>query len=192
MGTVAVMGAARALAEKPAERPVIFLAVTGEEKGLLGSKYFAEKPLVPLRHIIFNLNNDGGGMADKDIVNVLGLHRTGISELVILACEEFGLTVNSDETFEFLFNASDNISFVSKGIPAMTYSPGFRVFNQETPAHYHRPSDEPETIDYDYYVKFVRAYAKTARNIANASARPQWVSGDRYEEAGKKLYNLQY
>lgn len=190
MGTVAVMGAAKAFSIQPAKRPVIFLAVTGEEKGLLGSKYFAENPLVPLHQIIFNLNNDGGGMADNDIVNVLGIKRTGTADMAISACEEFGLAVNSDGTLEFLFNASDNVSFVSKGIPAMTFSPGFRIFNQEIPKHYHRPSDEPETVDYEYYIKFVRAFARTARNIADASEKPQWIPGDPYEQAGKKLYNL--
>ena len=190
MGTVAVMGAAKAFSIQPAKRPVIFLAVTGEEKGLLGSKYFAENPLVPLHQIIFNLNNDGGGMADRDIVNVLGINRTGIADLAISACDEFGLAVNTDGTLEFLFNASDNVSFVSKGIPAMTFSPGFRVFSQDIPKHYHRPSDEPETVDYDYYIKFVRAFARTTRNIANSSKKPQWIPGDQYEQAGKKLYNI--
>jgi len=190
MGTVAVMGAAKAFAEHPARRSVIFLAVTGEEKGLLGSRYFANHPLVPLQQIIFNLNNDGGGMADTGYVNILGITRTGAEELITSACNQFGLDVNTDPAFEFLFNASDNVNFARKGIPAPTFSPGFKIFDQNTPKHYHRPSDEAETIDYTYYTKFVRAYARAARNIANAPDTPTWVEGDEYEQAGKELYKL--
>jgi len=188
MGTVAVMGAAKAFAEHPARRSVIFLAVTGEEKGLLGSRYFANHPVVPLHQIIFNLNNDGGGMADTGYVNILGITRTGAEELITSACNQFGLDVNTDPAFEFLFNASDNVNFARKGIPAPTFSPGFKTFDQNTPKHYHRPSDEAGTIDYEYYTKFVRAYARAARNIANATEAPTWVEGDEYEQAGKELY----
>ncbi len=190
MGTVAVMGAAKAFAEHPARRSVIFLAVTGEEKGLLGSRYFANHPLVPLQQIIFNLNSDGGGMADTGYVNILGITRTGAEELITSACNQFGLDVNTDPAFEFLFNASDNVNFARKGIPAPTFSPGFKTFDQNTPKHYHRPSDEAETIDYTYYTKYVRAYALAARNIANAPDTPIWIEGDEYEQAGKELYKL--
>jgi hypothetical protein len=190
MGTVAIMGAAKAFAEHPAMRSVIFLAVTGEEKGLLGSRYFAEHPMVPLHQIIFNLNNDGGGMADTGYVNILGIKRTGAEEFITSACNQFGLEVNTDPLFEFLFNASDNVNFARKGIPAPTFSPGFKTFDQNTPKHYHRPSDEAETIDYSYYTKYVRAYVRAARNIANAPDAPTWVEGDEYEQAGKELYKL--
>ncbi len=190
MGTVAVMGAAKAFAEHPARRSVIFLAVTGEEKGLLGSRYFANNPMVPLHQIIFNLNNDGGGMADTGYVNILGIERTGAEALISDACSQFGLAVNKDPLFEFLFNASDNVNFARKGIPAPTFSPGFKTFDMNTPPHYHRPSDEAETIDYDYYLQFVRAYARAARNIANAPAAPTWIEGDEYKQAAKELYKL--
>ncbi len=190
MGTVAVMGAAKAFAKNPPRRSVIFLAVTGEEKGLLGSRFFANHPLVPLHQIIFNLNNDGGGMADTGYVNILGIERTGAEAFITNACNQFGLVVNKDPQLEFLFNGSDNLNFARKGIPAPTFSPGFKTFDMNTPKHYHRPSDEAETIDYDYYTKFVRAYARAARNIANAPKAPIWVEGDEYEQAGKELYKL--
>jgi hypothetical protein len=190
MGTVAIMGAAKAFAKHPARRSVILLAVTGEEKGLLGSRYFANHPLVPLYQIIFNLNNDGGGMADTGYVNIPGIKRTGAEQLITSACNQFGLDVNTDPAFEFLFNASDNLSFTRKGIPAPTFSPGFKTFDQNTPKHYHRPSDEAETIDYTYFTKYVRAYARAARNIADAPDAPTWVEGDEYEQAGKQLYKL--
>jgi len=188
MGTVAIMGAAKAFAGHPARRSIIFLAVTGEEKGLLGSRYFANHPIVPLHQIIFNLNNDGGGMADTGYVNILGIKRTGAEELITSGCNQCGLDVHTDPLFEFLFNASDNVNLARKGIPAPTFSPGFKTFDMNTPKHYHRPSDEAETIDYDYYTKFVRAYARAARNIANTPDAPTWVEGDEYEQAGKELY----
>lgn len=190
MGTVAVMGAARAIAKYPARRSVIFLAVTGEEKGLLGSRYFANNPLVPLHQIVFNLNNDGAGMADTGYVNILGIERTGAEELITAACNQFGLGVNKDPVFEFLFNASDNVNFARRGIPAPTFSPGFKTFDMNTPKHYHRPSDEAGTIDYEYFTKFVRAYARAARNIANLPEAPTWIEGDEYEQTAKELYKI--
>ncbi len=188
-GTVAVLAAAEALAKNPPRRSVLLVALTGEEVGLLGSKYYANHPLLPLKKCIFNLNIDGAGYNDTSILSVIGLDRTGARAEIEAASKAFGLDVVADPAPEQgLFDRSDNVSFAAKGIPAPTMTPGFRTFDAELMKNYHQVSDNPETIDFDYLLKFSQAYVNAARLIADRAQAPQWIKGDKYEEAGKKLY----
>jgi hypothetical protein len=188
-GTVAVLAAAQSLIQNPPRRSVLLVALTGEEVGLLGSKYYANHPLLPLKKCIFNLNIDGAGYNDTSIVSVIGLDRTGARAEIETASKAFGLDVFADPSPEQgLFDRSDNVSFAAKGIPAPTMSPGFKKFDAELMKNYHQVSDNPETIDFDYLLKFCQAYANAARLIADRQQAPQWIKGDKYEEAGKKLY----
>jgi len=189
MGTVALLAAAKVLAEVPPLRSVIILALTGEEIGLLGSKYYADNPLVPLRQTIFNLNTDGAGYNDTSAISVIGYGRVGVEEELNQAAEAFGLKIYEDPAREQnLFDRSDNVSFAQKGIPAPTFSPGFDTFDQEIFNYYHQVTDEVDSINWRYLTRFAQAYAYTARLIANKKQRPAWKAGDKYEEAGKKLY----
>jgi len=189
MGTVALLAAAKSLAENPPNRSVIVMALTGEEVGLLGSSYFAEHPLIPLNKIIFNLNNDGAGYSDTTSVSVIGFGRTGTDEDLKKAAATFGLTVFPNPAPEQnLFDRSDNVAFAKKGIPAIDFSPGITGLDDKIMKYYHQVTDEANSIDYDYLLKFCQAYALTARLIANKRGRPTWEVGDKYEEAGKNLY----
>ena len=188
-GTVALLSAAKALSEERPKRSVIILAVTGEELGLLGSAYYADHPLIPLEQTIFNLNTDGAGYNTTDAVSILGWSRTGTNENVERGLSPFGLDVIADPAPEQgLFDRSDNVSFARKGVPCLSFSPGFREFDAEIMKNYHQVSDEAETLDYNYVHKFCQAFARTARLIANDPIRPMWVEGDKYEEAGQELY----
>lgn len=189
-GTVALLNTAKALAAAPTKRSVVILAVTGEEKGLLGSRYYAENPIIPLEKTVFNFNTDGAGYNAKDRVTIFGLGRVGVDDELNAAASEFGLMVTNDPAPEQgLYDRSDNVSFAAKGVPAITFSPGFTAFDEEIMKNYHQVSDNPETIDFDYLATYCKVFAHTARLIADKSKRPFWEAGDKYEEAGKKLYN---
>ncbi len=189
MGTVALLAAAQSLAKLPARRSVILLALTAEEIGLLGSAHYASNPLIPLEQTIFNLNNDGAGYTDTGAVAIIGYDRVGVADIFDKATQKLGLKIYPDPAKEQnLFDRSDNVSFAKKGVPAPTFSPGFEQFNAEMFKYYHQVSDEVESIDWNYLKRFAQAYTYAARLIANRDERPFWVKGDKYEEAGKKLY----
>lgn len=190
MGTVAVLAAARAFAEAPPRRSILFLTPTAEEMGLIGSRYFAEHPLVPLRQIVFNLNVDTGGYSDTSAVTVIGLNRTSAEPLIERGAAAFGLDAILDPAPEQnLFDRSDNVNFAARGIPAPTFSPGFRAFSDPGVAnYYHQVTDEVDDFDFAYLLRFAQAYVRTARLIADNPEKPQWAPGDKYEEAGRTLY----
>ncbi|GAB2766243.1 M28 family metallopeptidase [Rhabdobacter roseus] len=188
-GCVALLAAAEALAKNPPKRSVLIVAVTGEEVGLLGSRYYANNPLLPLNKCVFNFNSDGAGYNDTGVVGVIGLDRTGARAEIERASKAFGLDVVADPAPEQgLFDRSDNVNFAIKGIPAPTFTPGFRKFDEDIMKDYHQVSDNPETVDFDYLLKFSQAYAHAARLIADRAQAPAWVKGDKYEEAAKQLY----
>lgn len=188
-GTIALLNTARALAEMRPKRSIIVLAVTGEEIGLLGSQYYADHPLIPLDQVIFNFNTDGAGYSDTGAVSIFGWSRTGTNEMLEAGVEPFGLKIIGDPAPEQgLFDRSDNVSFARKGIPALTFSPGFSEFDAEILQHYHQVSDEASTIDYPYLTKYCQAFAHSCRVIANSPKIPVWAEGDKYEAAGKELY----
>ncbi len=188
-GTVALLSAAQSFASLKPKRSVLFIAFTGEELGLLGSRYYAEHPLLPLNKCIFNFNNDGAGYNDVSLISVLGLERTGARREIETAATKFGLGVVGDPAPEQnLFDRSDNVNFAAKGIPAPTFSPGFRDFDEALMKTYHQAADNPETVDFDYLQKFCQAYIYAARLIANRAVPPKWTPGDKYEAAAKKLY----
>jgi Zn-dependent M28 family amino/carboxypeptidase len=190
MGTTAVLCAARVFSEAPPKRSLLLLACTGEEVGLLGSRYYAEHPLVPLNKTVFNLNIDGAGYNDTSIVTVIGLERTTAERDILDACKPFGLTAIQDPAPEQnLFDRSDNVSFARKGIPAPTFSPGFRAFDDAINKFYHQVADQAdEQFDFAYFHRFFKAFIHAARRIADNPSSPQWKSGDKYESIGKKLY----
>ena len=189
MGVVALLAGAEALAKERPKRSVIILAVTAEEMGLLGSQYYAEHPLIPLEKTIFNLNTDGAGYNTTQGAGIIGWDRTGTNEWVEKGLAAFGLEVIPDPAKEQnLFDRSDNVSFARQGVPCLTFSPGFKAFDQALMKNYHQVSDEADTVDFTYLLKFAQSFAHTARLIANADERPEWVAGDKYEAKGKTLY----
>lgn len=188
-GTISLLAAARAFAEVKTRRSIIVLAVTGEEMGLLGSKWYAEHPLVPLEKTIFDFNTDGAGYDDKTAISLIGANRTGIDEQVLLAAETFGKKViNEPAPEQGLFDRSDNVSFAAKGVPALNFAPGMTDFSDEVRKYYHQVTDNPESIDMVYLKEYCQIFTLAARLIANRDSRPEWVEGDKYKEVGDKLY----
>jgi hypothetical protein len=192
MGVVALMAAAQSLAKRPPKRSVIILAVTGEEIGMVGSRFYANNPLIPLESTVFNLNSDGAGYNDTSVVSILGAERTGVKDLVEAGAHPFGLNAAHNPAPEQnLYDRSDNVSFASKGMPAVTMSPGFHSFDEEILQRYHQVSDEADTIDFDYLKKFCQAFSHFARLVADSPERPWWETGDKYEGKGKELYGFE-
>ncbi|MGF1556757.1 M28 family peptidase [Paucihalobacter sp.] len=189
VGTVTVLSMAENLAKYPTKRSALFILFTGEEKGLLGSKFYVENPVLPLEQMVFCFNSDNAGYNDTSLATIVGLNRTTATEHITSAAETFGLRATDDPAPEQgLFDRSDNVHFANKGIPAPTFSMGFTSFSGDVTKYYHRPNDEADSLDYNYLYKFFQAYVMSGRNIGNALETPFWVEGDKYEAAGKMLY----
>ncbi|MGR3810030.1 M28 family peptidase [Jiulongibacter sp. NS-SX5] len=189
IGVSGLMTAAKTLAQKPPKRSVLLIAFTGEELGLKGSNYYVQNPLVPLNKTVFNLNIDGAGYNDVTKVSGLGITRTGAEPEISKAVEALGLSLLHDPSPEMnLFDRSDNVRFAAKGIPAPSFSPGFTSFSEDMMKYYHKEADNPETLDFNYCTKFAKSFAYAARLVANKTEAPQWIEGDKYEQAGKELY----
>jgi hypothetical protein len=190
MGTVALMAAARSFVAHPPRRSVVIAALTGEEAGGFGSRYLAEHPPVPMNQIVFDLNSDGAGFDDTTIVTVVGLERTTAQDAISKGAKRYGLEAIKDPVPEQnLFNRSDNTKFASLGVPAPTFSAGFRAFGDEINKYYHQAADEAgDDFNFSYFLKFCKAYVHAARLIGDMNVTPFWTPGDTYEQAGRKLY----
>jgi len=189
VGTTTVLSMAENLAKYPTKRSALFILFTGEEKGLLGSKYYVENPVLPLEQMVYCFNSDNAGYNDTSLATIIGLNRTTASQNIKDAVSAFGLTAIDDPAPEQgLFDRSDNVNFAKKGIPSPTFSLGFSSFDGDVTKYYHQASDEADNLDYDYLVKFFKAYVLSGRKIANDPVTPTWIAGDKYEEAGKALY----
>lgn len=190
IGTSTVLEIARNFARFPTKRSAMFILFTGEEKGLLGSKWFVDHSPVPHKDIVYCFNSDNAGYNDTSLATIIGLDRTTAKQHMVKACSTFGLKAIEDPAPEQgLFDRSDNVNFAVVGIPAPTFSLGFTAFDQGIMETYHQPSDNPDSVDYEYLEKFFKSYLLSARYIANDEERPFWVEGDKYYEAGKELYS---
>ncbi len=191
VGTTTVLSMAKNLAKYPTKRSALFILFTGEEKGLLGSSYYVENPVLPLNQMVYCFNSDNAGYNDTSLISIIGLTRTTAENNIFSAAETFGLKAIEDPAKEQgLFDRSDNVNFAKKGIPSPTFSLGFTSFDGNVTKYYHRPGDEAHTLDYDYLLKFFKAYVLAGRNIANDKETPRWNEGDKYEEVSKELYNV--
>lgn len=190
IGTTAVLSMAENIGKYPTKRSAVFIFFTAEEKGLLGSRYYVQNPIFPLKQIVYGFNTDGGGYNNTSLATIIGLNRTTAQKHIVAGAAAFGLKAIDDPAPEQgLFDRSDNVSFASMGVPAPTYSTGFDAFDDEINKYYHQASDEADSLDYDYLTKFFQGYVLSGRLIANDPITPYWVKGDKYEAAGNALYN---
>ena len=174
-GTAALLEAAAAFAalDVPPARSVIFLAVSGEEKGLLGSEHYSENPTVPISDIIMNINMDMVGRSHPDTVIGLGRQYTNLGPLTDRVLQEhpdLRLTLIEDPLPEEQgFFRSDHLNFVNKDIPAIFFSAGF---DHED---YHKPSDEIELIDMDKAARVGRMAFYLGALVAGATVDAEWT-----------------
>ena len=168
------------------KRSVMLLAVTAEEKGLLGSDYFARYPTVARRDVVANVNLDMPVLLyDFQDVIAFGAEHSTLKGLVADAASSMDVALTPDPYPEMvLFVRSDHYSFVKQGVPSVflflgTQNGGEDAFKSFMSTHYHRVSDEPDLpILYDVAARFAELNYRIARRIAEAEARPDWNEGD--------------
>lgn len=174
----------------PPRRSVMFLAVTAEEKGLLGSQYFAKNPTVPIENIVGNVNLDMPVLTyDFNDVIAFGGTRSTFNAAISKAAQEMGLILNPDPMPEQgIFTRSDHFRFVEEGIPSVMLSTGFGNGGAEAWAthfaeHYHRPSDDMmNDLSFEAAAKFSELKTRITFTLANADQRPLWNKGDFFAE----------
>ncbi|HSJ09522.1 MAG TPA: M20/M25/M40 family metallo-hydrolase, partial [Longimicrobiales bacterium] len=173
-GTSAIMELAEAFAMLPIKpkRSIIFLAVSAEEKGLLGSRYYADNPTVPIESIVANVNIDMIGRNNPDSVVVIGKDYSSLGPLlerINAQHPELRMTTSDDLWPEqrFFFR-SDHFNFARREVPAIFFFTG-------THEDYHAATDHVEKIDLDKITRITRLIFHYAHAIANDTERPTWV-----------------
>lgn len=190
IGTTGLVNAAKYFGLYPAKRSIIIIALTAEEKGLLGSTYYADHPKVPLEKSVFAFNIDNSGYTDTENITLLDTARTNIDKWVYQAAKEAGLGVMGDRIpSQNYYERSDQVSFAKKGVPAVNFKMSMAAFDERISKYYHQPNDEFDSIDRDYVYKYWISYIRSVELISNWDQRPYWMPGDKFEEAGNRLYN---
>ena len=181
-GTSAVMEIAQAFQEAKKSgygprRSILFLNVTGEEQGLLGSKYYASHPIFPLSKTIVNLNIDMIGRIDEknqddpEYIYLIGsdrlskeLHKLSASTNKLYTGLNLDYTYNDVNDPSRYYERSDHYNFAKNNIPVIFYFDGMKV-------DYHKATDTPDKINYDLLVKRTKLIFYTAWEIANREDR---------------------
>jgi hypothetical protein len=187
-GIATLLEVARTFKEsgKAPRRSVLFLAVTAEERGLVGADYFAQNPTVPKAGIVANVNLDMPVLTyDFRDVIAFGADRSSLGEAVARAAGRAGVGLAADPMPEQgLFTRSDHYRFVEQGVPSVFLMTGFanggdKAFPAFLATHYHQPSDDLNLpIDYAAGARFADVNYEIARELADAEARPAWKTGD--------------
>ncbi len=185
-GIATLLEVARGLKANPPKRSVMILAVTGEEKGLVGSDYFARHPTVERSRLVANVNLDMPILSYdfKDVV-AFGADRSSIGPAVAKAAKKLGVALTPDATpDEGLFTRSDHYRFVEQGIPSIFLKTGDLNGGAEATAdfrknRYHQADDDlQQVIDWNAGAKFAAINYEIARELANMPQRPAWNAGD--------------
>jgi hypothetical protein len=179
-GTVAIMALAKAFAEGPKpKRSLLFVWHTGEERGLWGSRYFADYPTVPMQQIVAQLNIDMIGRnrdnkaSEADTVYLVGSDRisTELHELNRAANQALPkpLTLNYEfndpSDLEQLYYRSDHYSYAAKGVPIIFFTTGLHP-------DYHANTDEVSKIEFDKMTRIVQLVYDTGQRVANLDHAP--------------------
>jgi Zn-dependent M28 family amino/carboxypeptidase len=185
-GVASLMEIARALAENKVttKRSLLFLLVTGEEKGLQGSRYFTAHPTVPAQSLVADVNVDMFlPLYPFRILMVYGLGESDLGDTARSVARAMKLEIQDDpEPARNIFVRSDQYNFIRMGVPSVKLDIGYKKGSKEheieqgwLKTRYHAPSDDlGQPIDQQAAADFNRAVAALVTEIANAPARPQW------------------
>jgi Zn-dependent M28 family amino/carboxypeptidase len=185
-GIATLIEVARTLASAATrpKRSILFVAVTAEEHGLLGSRVFGGDPTVPKSALVANINMDMFlPLYPMKSVMVLGLDESDLGDRVRDVATPSGLGVKADPQPERnRFTRSDQYSFIRQGIPAVAMKVGVEPGSREaaidaawTKERYHAPSDDlQQPFDFDAAVTFTRFVGALSTAVANHPERPQW------------------
>jgi Zn-dependent M28 family amino/carboxypeptidase len=189
-GVASVLEIARAFTriQPPPKRSILFLAVTAEEKGLLGSKYYANHPLYPLERTLANINIDGVNFWGKtsDIISI-GMGQSSLDDLLADVARARGRTVGPDaEPEKGYYYRSDHFEFAKRGVPALDPDAGQKVIgkpadyaqkkkDEYTQKDYHKPSDEIKP-DWDLSgaVDDAKLLVEVGYRVAEGDRYPEW------------------
>ena len=193
LGVAIMLEAAHTLktAKAPPKRSLLFVALTAEEKGLLGAEWFATRPTVPQASLVANINMDMPVLLapSKDVVPI-GVEHSTLKAALDTAAKEIGVALSPDPfPEEVVFVRSDQYAFIRAGIPAVYLDGGtlsadgerdpklaLRKFLRE---HYHRPSDEATLpIAWGDALRLARLNARIGQLVGDAAERPRWNDGD--------------
>jgi Zn-dependent M28 family amino/carboxypeptidase len=198
-GSSALLEIARAFKQlqTPPRRTILFLSVTAEEQGLLGSQYYSEHPLYPLARTAANINMDGMDVLGrtKDIV-MIGKGASTLDAVVETVAQQQGRTVKLDpEPEKGFFYRSDHFNFAKHGVPAFDPDEGvdyigkpdgwgLKMRNQYTTEDYHKPSDVIKPYwDLSGAVEDCQLYFLVGYQVANDAQMPQWNPGAEFKAA---------
>jgi Zn-dependent M28 family amino/carboxypeptidase len=201
-GCAQVLAIARAFVALPQRprRSVVALFVAGEERGLLGSMYYAEHPSFPAGRIAANINIDGGSIFGRTRdVTLVSMGKSSLDEVAVAVAKSQGRSVVPDQFPDRgYYYRSDQFSFAKIGVPALFYSEGTDVIGR--PAgwgreqheqwelkQYHQPSDKLDgTWNFDGMIEDAQMDLMDGWLIAQADAMPSWNPGDEFEAARKR------
>lgn len=196
-----------ALPQAP-KRSVLFVVVTGEEKGLLGADYFANNPTKPIEKLVANVNLDMPVLLYPfaDMV-AFGANHSSLGKVVERAAAKEGIALSPDPMPEqAIFTRSDHYTLVKKGVPAVFLMTGFKsqdpsqdggkIWGSFFAKHYHKPSDDIPSlikdygaIRYDAGAVFANINYNIALDIANTGQRPYWLKQSFFNGVFGKPYN---
>jgi Zn-dependent M28 family amino/carboxypeptidase len=172
-GTVGVIELAEAFSQPGArpKRSLIFLTVSGEEKGLWGSEYFASNPPVPIKQIVADINIDMIGRNWPDTIVAIGKEHSDLGATlnrVNAAHPELRMTAIDDRWPEerFYFR-SDHYNFARKGVPILFFFNGVHE-------DYHAVTDSPDKINSEKEARILKLLFYLGQEVANAPSRPKW------------------
>ena len=168
-------------------RSLVLLAVTAEEKGLEGSRFFMERPTVKATDIVANINMDMFlPIVPFRILTVYGLEESDLGDMVPRSARKFGAQVQNDlEPQRNLFIRSDQYSFIRRGVPALAFKIGYvpgspeeHVFRDWIRKRYHAPSDDlAQPVNQEAAARFTRMLFDLCTQVANRKERPHWKDG---------------
>ena len=195
------------LPEKP-KRSILFVIVTGEEKGLLGADYFAHNPTRPIDKLVANVNLDMPVLLYPfaDMI-AFGANHSSLGKVVEQAAAKEGIALSADPMPEqAIFTRSDHYTLVKKGVPAVFLMTGFKsqdpkqdggkIWASFFAKHYHKPSDDIPSlikdygaIRYDFGAVFADINFNIALDVANTEQRPYWLKDSFFNGAVGQPYN---
>ena len=197
-GTAAVLEIAKAfaLSEKKPDRSIMFLFVTAEEQGLLGSEYYVKNPLVPLDKTVCNLNIDGvnpaGKMRDFTIVGKGHSEMDEYAERAAIAKGRYILTEPEPE--KGYFYRSDHFNFAKAGVPALYAEGGYDHWDKGkkyamefkegyVKDRYHAPADEFDAAEWNYdgFIQDASIYYRIGETLSNSKEWPKWYEGSEFK-----------
>jgi Zn-dependent M28 family amino/carboxypeptidase len=194
-GIALLLDMAASLRQERLRRSILFVFVTAEEKGLLGSKYFAARPTVDPKSLVADINVDMFlPIAPLTVLKVKGLVESDLGDEATRAAESLGVRVQPDlQPLRNSFIRSDQYNFVRQGIPSINMEIGFvpgspqqSIFKDWLTNHYHAPSDDTsQPIDLSAAALYEEIMRKLLISVANAEARPQWKADSFFRRYAK-------